>query len=106
MCFTMRLRKVLREILSFRKVNHEEAFDMPAPSVRDRTDIEQQTQRHAAEFVARFIQSLPLDGVLIGTNQKLNGLIGNFCRRLVLLDEHLNIRVFLLFEFFLSFNRG
>ena len=106
MCFAMRLREVFGEILSFRKVNHEEAFDVPAPSIRNRTDIEQQTQRHTAEFVARFIQSLPLNGVLIGTNQKLNRLIGNIGRRLMLFDEHLNVSVLLLFEFFLSFNRG
>ena len=106
MCFAMRLGEVFGKILSFRKVNHEEAFDVPAPSIRNRTDIEQQTQRHTAEFVARFIQSLPLNGVLIGTNQKLNSLIGNFGWDLMFFDEHLNISVLLLFQLFLSFNRG
>ena len=106
MCLTMRLGEVFREILSFRKVNHEKAFDVPAPSVRNRTDIKKQTQRHAAKFIARFIQCLPLNGVLIGTNQKLNRLIGNIGRRLMFFDEHLNVSVLLLFEFFLSFNRG
>lgn len=57
-----------------RKIHRIKAVDMPAPGRGNAAERKHQPKRRLAGFGGRIVQSLPLDAVLVRTNEQRHGI--------------------------------